>query len=138
MAEKTAKLISKNMSPNALTVVLPYLHVAVNFESKWQTRVCALEIIAEFSNLAPDQLGFALPEVIPEVSQCIVDLKAEVSTAGTKAMAAACDVVGNHDIEGLTEYILRSIANPDEVVELMHKLAGVTFVQSVECIFKLI
>jgi hypothetical protein len=48
-------------------------------------------------------------------------------------MSAACDVVGNHDIEHLTDYILKCISDPDQVVELMHKLAGVTFVQSVQC-----
>lgn len=59
-------------------------------------------------------------------------MQAEVGEAGHKAMAAACDVVGNHDIEHLTDYILKSISDPEQVVELMHKLAGVTFVQSVE------
>lgn len=48
-------------------------------------------------------------------------------------MRGACDVVGNHDIEHLTDYILKCISDPDQVVELMHKLAGVTFVQSVQC-----
>lgn len=47
-------------------------------------------------------------------------------------MTAVCDVVGNHDIEHLTGVIVRSIADPTQVEELMHKLAGVTFVQSVE------
>ena len=43
-----------------------------------------------------------------------------------------CDVVGNKDIEHLTKDILRSITHPEETAEIMHKLAGVTFVQSVE------
>jgi hypothetical protein len=41
-------------------------------------------------------------------------------------------VVGNKDIEHLTAKIVRSITNPDEVPEIMHALAGVTFVQSVQ------
>jgi elongation factor 3 len=40
--------------------------------------------------------------------------------------------VGNRDIEHLTSLILRSITHPEETAEIMHKLAGVTFVQSVE------
>jgi elongation factor 3 len=77
-------------------------------------------------------LGFALPDVIPEVSKCIVDLKQEVCDAAEAAMVAVCDVVGNRDIEHLTADILRSITHPEETEELMHKLAGVRFVQSVE------
>jgi elongation factor 3 len=46
-------------------------------------------------------------------------------------MTAACDVIGNKDIEHMTKNIVRSITNPDEVPELMHTLAGVTFVSSV-------
>ena len=46
-------------------------------------------------------------------------------------MTAACDVIGNKDIEHMTKHIVRSITNPDEVPELMHTLAGVTFVSSV-------
>lgn len=78
VAAACAKTICSRVSPNALSLVLPTLHSAVHFESRWQTRVAGLEIIAEFSNHAPEQLGHALPSVIPEVSQCIVDLKAEV------------------------------------------------------------
>lgn len=78
MAADCAKTICSKMSANALALILPTLHKAVHFESRWQTRVAALDIIAEFSNNAPEQLGHALPEVIPEISQCIVDLKAEV------------------------------------------------------------
>ena len=47
-------------------------------------------------------------------------------------MTAACDVIGNRDIEHMTPYILKSITDPDEVKEIMHKLAGVVFVQSVQ------
>jgi len=47
-------------------------------------------------------------------------------------MTASCDVIGNRDIEHMTSHIVRSVTHPEEVKEIMHKLAGVTFVQSVE------
>lgn len=58
--------------------------------------------------------------------------KKEVSQAAFEAMTNACNVIGNRDIEHMTSKIVRSISHPDEVPELMHSLAGVTFVQSVE------
>lgn len=53
---------------------------------RWQSRVAALRAIASFGDHAPEQLGFALPEVIPQVSTCIVDLKKEVCEAAEAAM----------------------------------------------------
>ena len=58
--------------------------------------------------------------------------KKEVSQAAFEAMTNACNVIGNRDIEHMTAKIVRSISNPEEVPEIMHALAGVTFVQSVE------
>jgi len=48
-------------------------------------------------------------------------------------MKGACDVIGNKDIEHMTDKILTAITKPKEVPEIMHEMAGVTFVQSVEC-----
>jgi len=42
------------------------------------------------------------------------------------------EVIGNKDIEFMTERILVAITKPKEVPEIMHEMAGVTFVQSVE------
>ncbi|KAI9203777.1 elongation factor EF-3 [Polychytrium aggregatum] len=131
-AELAVKTINDKMSPNCLRVALPHLLKATDDSCRWPTRVAALKAIASFGDHAPEQLGFALPEVIPAVSSCIVDLKQEVSEAAEQALLAACEVVGNRDIEHLTPHILQSVKHPNEVPELMHKLAGVTFVQSVE------
>lgn len=77
-------------------------------------------------------MGDALPEVIPQVTSCMWDTKKQVKTAATEAMKAAMDVIGNRDIEHMTDKILTAITKPKEVPEIMHKMAGVTFVQSVE------
>lgn len=52
------------------------------------------------------------------------DTKKEVKEAATEAMIAACDVIGNKDIEHMTKNIVRSITHPEETPELMHTLAG--------------
>jgi elongation factor 3 len=71
-------------------------------------------------------------QVVPQVSLSMSELKKEVNTAAFAAMTAACSVIGNKDIEHMTPKIVRSISNPEEVPEIMHSLAGVTFVQSVQ------
>jgi elongation factor 3 len=131
-AESAAITITSKMSPNSVREVLPALFEASKSGVAFQTRILALKILASFSDHAPYQLGFSLPEIIPQVTLSMSEPKKEVSQAAFDAMTSACNVIGNRDIEHMTSKIVRSISHPDEVPELMHSLAGVTFVQSVE------
>ena len=120
------------MNPFAIKSLLPALFASLPVEKKWQERVLALNCIALFAKTAPKQLGIALPEIVPEVTACMWDTKKQVKTASTDAMRAACDVIGNKDIEHMNAKIITAITKPKEVPEIMHEMAGVTFVQSVE------
>lgn len=131
-AESSALAISAAISENAVNLVLPALFVNMDIKKKWQSRALALNILAGFSDHAPDQLGHALPAVVPEVTPSMSDTKKQVKEAATKAMTAACDVIGNKDLEHMTGDIVKAIQNPKDVPEIMHKMAGVIFVQSVE------
>eukprot|EP01041_Mallomonas_annulata_P002265 gene2265-4408_t len=121
-----------NMSAHASRGVFGYLFSASDIEMNWQTRVLALKMIASLGDHAPDQLGHGLPRVVPEVTKSMSDTKPQVKEAAHSAMIASCDVIGNRDIEHMTEHIVRSITHPEETPELMHELAGVRFVQSVQ------
>ncbi len=120
------------MSSNSVRQVLPHLFKASEAGVAWQSRVLALKSIAQLSDVAAEQLGNALPIVVPQVTTSMAEAKKEVKEAATAAMTAACDVIGNRDIEHMTGKIVRSITNPDETPEIMHALAGVAFVQSVQ------
>jgi len=130
-AEAAVKALTEKMSPNTVRQVLPILFKASEVGGNFQTRVLALKTIGSFSNSAPMQLGSALPEVVPQVTSHMSDTKKEVKQTATESMTAACDVIGNRDIEHMTPKIVRSITNPEDVPEIMHALAGVAFVQSV-------
>jgi len=131
-AESAVNAVVTKMSSNSVRQVLPHLFKSSEAGLAWQTRVLALKTIATLSDTAPEQLGHALPEVVPQVTTQMSDTKKEVKEAAVAAMTAACDVIGNRDIEHMTGKIVRSITNPDETPEIMHALAGVTFVQSVQ------
>ena len=131
-AETTAFAICENINPYGIKSLLPQLFANLPVEKKWQIRELALKCLAKFAAFAPRQLGDALPEVIPEVTACMWDTKKQIKVAATNAMKSALDVIGNRDIEHMTGQILTAITTPKEVPEIMHKLAGVTFVQSVE------
>ncbi|KAI9335952.1 elongation factor EF-3 [Obelidium mucronatum] len=132
-AADAAKNICKHLSLNGLRdIVDTLINAQDSFQSKTGTRVAALSAIASFSETAPEQLGFALTQIVPEISKSVVDTDPAVCELGEAALTAACDVIGNRDLEHMTGPIVRSVTHPDEVAEIMHKLAGVTFVSSVE------
>jgi elongation factor 3 len=131
-AKAAALAIVENASPFSIKTLLPALFENLPVEKNWQIRVAALECFPVFNKIAPKQLGDSLPEVVPELSACMWDTKKQVKTAATNAMRAACEVIGNKDIEHMTDPILVAITKPKEVPEIMHQMAGVTFVQSVE------
>lgn len=131
-ASTTGETFAAKMSPNAVAAVLPDLFDHLDVSRNWQTRVLALNIIASFSDHASHQLGHALPEVVPALTPCIGDTKKQVKVAAVAAMTAACDVIGNRDMEHMTADIVKAVINPGDVPEIMHNLAGVAFVQSVE------
>ena len=67
-----------------------------------------------------------------KVTASMSEPKKDVAKAALEALTAACEVIGNKDIEHMTGKIVRSIIAPADVPEIMHALAGVTFVQSVQ------
>jgi elongation factor 3 len=132
-ASDTAFAICKNVTPFAMKSLLPFIFAQLPVENKWQIREIALKCIDVLTKTAPQQMGNALPEVVPEVTACMWDTKKQVKASATAAMKGACDVIGNKDIEHMTDKIVTAITKPKEVPEIMHEMAGVTFVQSVEC-----
>jgi elongation factor 3 len=127
-----ALAICSNINPFAMKSLLPAIFSKLPVEKKWPIRELALKCLGTFGPVAPRQLGNALPEVVPEITACMWDTKKQIKKAATEAMREALKVIGNKDIEHMTEKILTAITKPKEVPEIMHEMAGVTFVQSVE------
>jgi len=131
-SKETAFAIIDNICPFAMKSFLPVIFSCLPVEKKWQIRELALQCLGRFQSVAPRQLADALPLVVPEVTSCMWDTKKQVKKASTDTMKQALEVIGNRDIEHMTGKILTAITKPKEVPEIMHKMAGVTFVQSVE------
>jgi len=131
-ANTAAIAICNNINPFAMKSLLPTIFSKLPVETKWQIRELALKCLASLGATAPKQLGNALPILVPEITACMWDTKKQIKKAATEAMREACKVIGNKDIEHMTEKILTAITKPKEVPEIMHEMAGVTFVQSVE------
>eukprot|EP00571_Detonula_confervacea_P010678 CAMPEP_0172308082 /NCGR_PEP_ID=MMETSP1058-20130122/8787_1 /TAXON_ID=83371 /ORGANISM="Detonula confervacea, Strain CCMP 353" /LENGTH=1039 /DNA_ID=CAMNT_0013020431 /DNA_START=113 /DNA_END=3232 /DNA_ORIENTATION=+ len=132
LASEAALAICDNINPFALKSLLPIIFSKLPVEKKWTIRELALKCIASMGAKAPRQLSNVLPLLVPEITACMWDTKKQVKVAATEAMREALKVIGNKDIEHMTEKILTAITKPKEVPEIMHQMAGVTFVQSVE------
>jgi len=115
-----------------LGIVLPHLFAAMQQEKNWPTRVAALTVLAQCQHTAPAQLKAVLPQLIPELTPCMTDTKKEVKKAAKAAMSAALSVAGNSDIEPVLGDLVNCIIKPAQVPELMHKLGGVVFVQTID------
>lgn len=112
-AEAAVLAFASKMSANAVPLVLKDFFTASEVGVAWQSRALALKAIASLADHAPEQLGASLPDVVPQVTISMNETKKEVSQAALEAMTAACEVIGNRDIEHMTTKIVRSITNPE-------------------------
>lgn len=132
VSAKVIDTVLCTMSSNSIGQLLPYLFSSMEISNNWKVRVYALNILCKLPDLAPYQVSVYLPDIVPQLTSHMNDIKKEVKTVAYNAMVACCNVIGNTDIEHMTQHIVRAIVTPSEVPELMHKLAGVVFVQSVK------
>jgi len=98
----------------------------------WQSKMRALELIDNFVVRNPRAVAACLPEIIPELSQVMVDMRDEVKAKSTDTMSKCGTCVGNIDIDPFIPTLIECIHAVDEVPECVHKLAATTFVQQVE------
>ncbi|DBA00742.1 TPA: hypothetical protein N0F65_001213 [Lagenidium giganteum] len=131
-AEEAALTIISSANKNFAIRILPILFSGLDRTKKWQTKKIALDLIAELSTIAPYQIGRLLPDIIPVVTDCMWDTRADVKVAAKETLTKVCHVVGNMDIEPFIPALISCMANPSEVAECTHKLASTTFVKTVE------
>ncbi|RLN36843.1 hypothetical protein BBJ28_00004595 [Nothophytophthora sp. Chile5] len=132
VAEEAALTVVSSVNKNFTIRVLPILFAGLERTKKWQTKKGSLDLIAELSSVAPYQVGRCLPDIIPQVTDCMWDTRKEVKVAAIDTMTKVCNVVGNQDIEPFIPALVSCLANPTEVAECTHKLASTTFVKTVE------
>ncbi|KAG0381246.1 hypothetical protein BGX24_000017 [Mortierella sp. AD032] len=128
-AARAAEAIMAIMPSQAAPIVLPILFQSITgMGKKWQTKVGALQLLADLSNASPIQVGISLPEIIPIVKDCLSDTKKEVAEQASKTMLRICNVGGNPDITRHLKDLCDCMAHPEKVPVVMEKLSATTFV----------
>ncbi|KAH6563403.1 hypothetical protein BASA62_008614 [Batrachochytrium salamandrivorans] len=115
--------------PITAPLLLPALYDAMT--RKWQTKIAAIDVLVTLAKQAPEQIGRALPDIIPAVTDCMHETKAEVSKAAIASMISICAIVGNPDIEPHIKLLVDCMAHPDHVSGTVQKLSATTFVAEV-------
>ncbi|KAF9432515.1 hypothetical protein BGZ76_010687 [Entomortierella beljakovae] len=128
-AARAAEAVMAVMPSQSAPMVLPVLFQSISGPGKkWQTKVGALQLLADLSNASPIQVGIALPEIIPMVKDCLSDTKNEVAQQAMKTMLRICNVGGNPDITRHLKDLCDCMAHPEKVPAVMEKLSATTFV----------
>jgi elongation factor 3 len=125
-------IITELVAPVAVCKVMPELLAALAFARKWQTKVLALEMISSLSKSSPEKVQKEMPSIIPALSPCMNDSKADVAEAAFTTTSDVCKVCGNNDIQPFVPKLVECMAKPAKLHDCIHGLAATTFVQAVE------
>eukprot|EP00887_Chlorella_sp_A99_P000212 scaffold13.g212.t1 len=118
------------LNPHAARVAVGHLLAAMASGRRWQSQAAALGLFAALARRAQVQVSHTLLEIVPRVSELMVDPRVEVAAAAADALLAGCQTVGNRDLERHIPALVSCIARPAEVPDVIGKLSATTFVQA--------
>lgn len=130
-AQVAAVSLVKAINPNAVKAVLPHIINSILSAQKWPEKLTALQCVDALVEIAPAQLAFRVPDLIPVISESMWDTKPEVKKAAYSTMEKVCGLIVNKDIERFIPELIKCIAKPENVPETVHLLGATTFVSDV-------
>lgn len=130
--EAAKKYFSKGICEYAAFDAIPILLNQAQTSLNWQVKVAALESLEALALAAPAEVDMSMPTIVPVVSAIMWDTKKEVKLAATRCLEGCCRSSDNVDLEPFVPQLVRSIVEPDEVIDCVQALASTTFVQAVK------
>jgi len=120
--------------PNAAPMYIPLCLAALEPEMQWETKVASCETLKSLCTKAADDMGRALPEIVPIVIDLLGDTKKQVNAVARELLQTAADsVIDNDDIKPFIPKLMSAFSNHNETVEALHTLGSTTFVQIITC-----
>jgi elongation factor 3 len=130
-AQPAAIAIVKAINPNSVKAALPTLNNSILHAQKWPEKMTALDCIEALVEIAPEQMAFLVPDLIPVISGAMWDTKPEIKKRAYGTMEKVCNLIVNKDIEKFIPELIKCIAEPSNVPETVHLLGATTFVTDV-------
>jgi len=131
LAQSISSELTFLLNPYSFRTVLPVLLQAMTDED-WRVKVVALNFLRQISPRVNRQVSALLPEIIPAVSECILNTKPQVMQAGLDTLTEACRAITNDDIRHLVPQLVSVIAHPEESERTLNALLETTFVATVD------
>ncbi|KAF7722918.1 translational elongation factor EF-1 alpha [Apophysomyces ossiformis] len=131
-AARVAQKLSQSLNPNATRHIVHVCLQGLENSRKWQTKMLSLNLISVLAKKNPTQLLACIPDIVPVVSDCMWDTKADVKKEATQCMTNVTALLDNKDIERFIPAVIECINHPENVAETIHQLGATTFVQEVD------
>ena len=130
-ASHTLPLIFKTLNPYTFYQVLEFLKERINNKS-WKTSIGCLKLIDNLTEVAPDQIDFLLPELIPLVTSQASSTKKELKEQSTITLNKCCQRISNPDVIPLIPKLVEANKEPNKTPNAIEALLETTFVSQVE------
>jgi elongation factor 3 len=131
-AAAAARNLVEKINPYTCPLMVPFILEGLGNSCKWQTKMLSLELLELLAKQHSKEFFVAIPDVVPVVSDCMWDTKAEVKKKATETMSVICGLIENKDIERFIPAVIGCINHPENVPETIHLLGATTFVQEVD------
>ena len=127
-----ARAVMAQLSAQGVKLVLPAIMQGLE-DKAWRTKQGSVQLLGAMSACAPKQLGACLPQIVPRLSETLIDTHPKVVEAATLALKAIGEVIRNPEIQALSNHLLGAIARPAELTSpCLDILLEVTFVNVVD------
>ena len=105
---------------------------AVHSGSKLPTKRLGFQYLNELINNSQKEVRANLETIVPQLAESFSDINKEVGPMVEETMKLLCQAIENVDIDPFIPSLINVFRDPDNATEVIHGLAGVTFVQEVD------
>jgi hypothetical protein len=125
-ASLSTKVMISKLSAHGMKRILPQLTHGLE-ETKWRSKVGAIEALGKMAFCAPKQLSAALPNIVPQVIKAFSDTNQKVLEAANKAISDIGSVITNPEIFQLVPFLSRALGDISHLSEAFKVLIDSTF-----------
>lgn len=123
--------VFENISPYVANDILCLFKERINDQS-WKISLGCLKLISILTDVAPKQIDFLLPELVPLITSQAASSKKEVKEQSTETLNKCCSRISNPDVIPLIPKLVLANKDPKETPMAIEALMETTFVNQVE------
>ena len=128
----TCKTLMSGMSAHCIKLILPSILSGLD-DKNWRTKTGSIEIMKNMAFLAPKQLSFNLPNVIPRLCQVLSDTHQKVQDKAQEALFTFGKVIKNPEIQSIVPILIAALVDPiTKTLKALNALLNTSFVHYID------